>query len=187
MAFLFCFFSFKYFICIFTLTLCSEPTRSYGVDLFRAFKSLGFQDTEGHGGWGGQLLLLPLVKTDRYLLTYTWEGIHNLTTSLKYMHKDTAARWMVQVCENVAMWEFPKAMKYAGCNSRADSLDLTTYVQRKGLLLARQHTCPVNTASILPHLFLPTHPSLQHLRSKNSYLNGLTLHCVASDYWSHSQ
>lgn len=33
-------------------------------------------------------------------------------------------------CVRVAMREFPKAMKYASCNGRANGLDLTTYVQR---------------------------------------------------------
>lgn len=41
-------------------------------------------------------------------------------------------------CVRIAMWEFPKAMKYAGCNGRANSLNLTTYVQRKGLFFTGQ-------------------------------------------------
>lgn len=160
------FFPFKYSISIFILTLCFKPTRSWRVDLFCALKPLGWETQRATGGAAAA----SATRKDWRIFTCMHMWRHRLPLYFPQTHAQIhtwrAARWMVQVCENVAMWEFPKAMKYAGCNGRANSLDLTTYVQRKGLLLAKQHTCPVNTVSILTHLFFcymwlrPTHPSL---------------------------
>lgn len=55
------------------------------------------------------------------------------------------------------MWrDFPKAVKGAGCHGG----DLNTRVERTGLLLAEQHTCPINTASIRPQRLPPHHSTL---------------------------
>lgn len=62
------------------------------------------------------------------------------------------------------MLEFPKAMKYAGFNSGANSShSLTTSVQRKGLLLAKQHTCPVNIVFLTYSSVICDSYSLIHL------------------------
>lgn len=125
-----------------------------------AWRPLGFLTLRGPRG--EQLQLLPLVKTDTYLLACTCGGTHCLSLPLKHLHKYTPREQREKNeipcngwcrCEDVAIWEFPKAMKYAGCNGRANSsLRLTTCVQRKGLLLDKQHTCPVNMVS---HCYSP--------------------------------
>lgn len=78
---------------------------------------------------------------------------------------------------------FQKAVKHAGWHGRAQILHLTTCVQRKGLLLAKQHTCPVNTASILAPQLLSCswlHPSHLSSISVNSPFTRVALHSRAT-------
>lgn len=92
------------------------------------------------------------------------------------IHKHT--HWLTLKCQSGSgamdragvrmLRDFPKAVKDAGCNGS----DLTTCVQRKGLLLAKQHTCPLNTASILPHQLVSwmwLHPSSSFFPQQTSY------------------
>ena len=106
---------------------------------------------------GGQRLPLTLVKTD------TPGDTHCLSLPVKHKHKYTLRQqWESEMpcntwcrCEDVAKWEFPKAVKYACYNSGgANSRGLTTSVQRKGAFTGQAEHLPCKYSVSLPtHLF----------------------------------
>lgn len=166
------FLSFKYSICISALTVCLKPARSPGADLL----SLRHK----RAAWESSAA--SATRTDWHIFACVHMWRHRSLLPSNARHGSTLGErqdgW--SRCVRIAMWEFPKAMKYAGCNGRANSLNLTTYVQRKGLLfvlLAKQHTCPVNTVSICTHLWLCstwllfTRSTLESLFKPKNYSN----------------